>query len=161
MFVCAALLAGRAAADETEARRPVPLYTNEDLDRVHRFRDQTGVASVPDSPTDGADAGATGARRRGKDSPAPRAGARGEAYWRAEVRRVRERVRALQERADELRRRIAEAGAEPWSSRRRRAAPDAGPLKARLAAIEERQRALENDLQDQARREGAMPGWLR
>ena len=48
--VCLALLAGPAIAGATEGKPAVPVYTNEDLERVHPFRDETGVASVPAFP---------------------------------------------------------------------------------------------------------------
>ena len=48
------------------------------------------------------------------------------------------------------------------SSRSRAASGDADPVaRARLAAIELRMRALEDDLAERARRDGALPGWLR
>ena len=161
--VCLAFLASPAIAEQAEGKKPaVPVYTNEDLERVRPFRDETGVASVPAFPPD---------EQRGRSAPRPDvagAKARGrsadrhsEAYWRAEAERVRERLRRLEEQAEELRRRIAAARSEPWSSRRRRAAPDTRAWQARLAAVEERRRQIEADLLDRARRDGALPGWLR
>lgn len=162
-FVCLAVLAASALADEAEKKRPVPVYTNEDLERVRPFRDETGVASVPPAwpdPTPGPSrSSASRARRAGSRAAGP--GPRDEAWWRGEAARVRDRVRTLELQAAAIRRRIAEARAEPWSSRRRRAAPDTRPWQARLAAIEERRRALEDDLLERARRAGALPGWLR
>ncbi|HEX9203971.1 MAG TPA: hypothetical protein VF964_08415 [Vicinamibacteria bacterium] len=159
-FVCLAVVAAPALADETEKKRPVPVYTNEDLERVRPFRDETGVASVPASwPPD--PLGAVGPRARRAGSRASDSGVRDEAWWRREAARVRDRESALDLQAAELRRRITEARAEPWSSRRRRAVPDTRPWQARLAAIEERRRALEDDLLERARRAGALPGWLR
>ncbi len=162
-FVCLAVVGASALADEAEKKRPVPVYTNEDLERVRPFRDETGVASVPASWPD-----ATPGPSRSSASLSHRAGPRasgpdlrGEAWWRGEAARVRERVRALDLQAAELRRRIAEVRAEPWSSRRRRAVPDTRSWQARLAAIESRRRALEDDLRERARRAGALPGWLR
>jgi len=166
ILVCLAL-AGPLGAEEAERPR-VPLYTNEDLDRVRPYRDQTGVASRPDPgpPSAGdrppASAGPARRGRSGGRATGGRGASRGETYWRGEAARVRERVRALDDQAADLRRRIAEKRAEPWTNRPR---PPAGPaiaaLEARIAALAERRRALENDLEDRARREGALPGWLR
>jgi len=158
-FVCLAVLTLPALADETERKRPVPRYTNEDLERVRPFRDETGVASVPASPSP--DTAPGGARPRGTGSRAA-SGERDEAWWRREAARVRERVSTLDRQAAELRARISDAQTgEPWSSRRRRTVPNTRPLLARLTAIEERRRALEDDLLERARRAGALPGWLR
>jgi len=171
-FVCLAVLAAPALADEAEKKRPVPAYTNEDLERVRPFRDETGVASLPASGSPDP-LGAVGpdpapGPSRSSASRSLRAGSRasgadprGEAGWRAEAGRVRDHVRALDAQAAELRERIARARAEPWSSRRHRVVPDVKAWEARLTAIEERRRALEDDLLERARRAGALPGWLR
>jgi hypothetical protein len=151
-FVSVALLASSANPDEPP-RKPVRVYTNEDLDRVHRDRDETGVASVPAAAPP---SGATDPHPRTRSGAHPH----GEAYWRAEAARVRARVDALDAQAEALRLQIA-AAAEPWSTRRRRPAESTRASEARLAAIEERGRRLEADLLDRARREGALPGWLR
>ena len=83
---------------------------------------------------------------------------------------MRERVAALAAQADELRARLAAEEDERQhfartsrSSRSRASlAGDADPVgKARLAAIALRMRALEDDLAERARRDGALPGWLR
>ncbi len=161
--MCLAFLASPVIAGQTEGKKPaVPVYTNEDLERVRPFRDETGVASVPAFPpgerpsrsAPGPDV--AGARSRGRSGDR-----HSEAYWRAEAARVRERLGKLEAQAEELRRRIGVARAEPWSSRRRRAAPDTRAWQARLAALEERRREVEADLLDRARRDGALPGWLR
>src|SRR5512143_1656212 len=92
----AVLCAHGAAADEEPpptARPPVRVYTNEDLDRVHPFRDQTGVRSVPAVPQD----------ERAAPERAEKARGRGEQYWRREAARVRQRLRAMQAQAAELR----------------------------------------------------------
>jgi len=140
---------GAAGAEE---KKSVPVYTNEDLDRLSPYRGQTGVLS--ESSVESASV------------PTPRASApEPEAYWRREAARVREQVRALDEKAEEIRRELREARRAtppPWSSRPRRVAtPNLGPREARLKALEERIRALEVDLADRARRAGALPGWLR
>ena len=74
------LLAGSDGAPAEKT--PVPLYTNEDLDRVSRYRAQTGVESdlVPLPPATSLPEAAGG-----------RAG-RGEQYWRREAEKLRTRL---------------------------------------------------------------------
>jgi predicted RNase H-like nuclease (RuvC/YqgF family) len=154
----AILCVSTAAADEAPAPPRARLYTNEDLDRVRPFRDETGVRSVPAVAPDDRPAPARAEERPHK---------RGEEYWRREASRVRDRVRAMEAQATELRARIAERESEAsrWLTRRRRSAStDSGSnatLQAKLATLERRMRQLEEDLADRARREGALPGWLR
>jgi len=148
---CPAPEAARNPSDRPEA----PLYTNEDLDRVHPYRNQTGVASVPASAPD---------RRRPASRPAGSPRARGEDYWRKEAARVRERVAALQARAEEVRADLAALEKRKRESplgRNLGNASSGGRLKARLAGIERQIRLIEDELRDRARRQGALPGWLR
>jgi len=160
----AMLLVPASHAGETPAaqRPPVRVYTNEDLERVHSVADETGVRSVP----------AVSSTERlplsSRETERPRA--RGEAYWREEARRVRERVADLAAKADELRARIAadeeERRRSPRSGRssQSRGSLWGGPdptTTARLKALALRIRALEDDLEERARRDGALPGWLR
>jgi hypothetical protein len=151
-----------ATADEDPPpapRPPVRVYTNEDLDRVHPFRDQTGIRSVPAVTPDDPPAPAATEKPRG----------RGEEYWRREAARVRERIRTMEAQASELRAEIAEqaeaASRAPSRSRRSSAALSGGSssarLRARLASLERRIREMEEELGDRARRDGALPGWLR
>jgi flagellar biosynthesis/type III secretory pathway protein FliH len=154
----AVLCAPAAAPDEAPPVRPAPrVYTNEDLDRVHPFRDQTGVHSVPaESPAE-------------QTTPAPEAPSRGkgEQYWRREASRVRERARTLEGQAAGLRAQIAERAREQGrllTGRRRASGSTSGSeatLRAKLEALERRLRQTEDDLLDRARRDGALPGWLR
>jgi len=155
-------LSGASAEEEPPpARRPpVRVYTNADLDRVHPYRDETGVRSVPAVTPD--------------DRPAPPASSekgrgRGEDYWRREAARVRERVRATEEQAAELRAQIAEQAEEASRVLGRRRASSASlsggassaRLRSKLASLERRGREMEEELADRARRDGALPGWLR
>lgn len=159
----AALCFPAGASDAAPPGRPAPrVYTNEDLDRVHRLRDQTGVHSVP---------------AEAPDTPAPRAldspGAalvdahgRGEEYWRREAERVRDRVRAMEIEADELRLRVSERAEEEGRSLGRGGRGSTGrgsvaTLRARIEALERRMKQMEADLSDRARRARALPGWLR
>jgi hypothetical protein len=153
-----------AAGPTRPATPPVPahVYTNDDLERVRPFRDETGARSVPALPPGAGEA--AGARpRRGSSEPADR----GEAYWRREAEKVRERVRRLEDERDMLRARLAERRDDARSVRRRsRSARSSGTesdraLETRIAIIERRMRELEDDLAERARRAGALPGWLR
>ncbi len=154
-----------ALADEAPrptARPAVRVYTNDDLDRIHPFAGQTGGNSVPAGPAGDDPDAAPEAASRGQ----------GEAYWRREAAAVRERVRGLEERAAELRTRIAERERAPRPETifggRRRASSGASSgsasiasLQSSLAAVERRMRRAQDDLEDRARRAGALPGWLR
>ncbi|HXY42235.1 MAG TPA: hypothetical protein VEQ10_21340 [Vicinamibacteria bacterium] len=154
------------AADDPPPRpRPARVYTNEDLDRVHAVRDETGVSSVPAvAPGREAEPGARPSR-----SDATRG--HGEAYWRRQAETTREKVRRLGEQAEELRLRIArEEDLRFRTSRSTHRSPSASgvsrddriaTLQARLAAVERRAREAEEDLADRARKDGALPGWLR
>ena len=156
----AVLCVPAAASDAGPPDRPAPrVYTNEDLDRVHRLRDQTGVQSVPaEAPGD-----ETTAAPEVKPSPG-----RGEEYWRREAARARDRVQGMEAQATGLRAQIAER-AEEEAGREltgRRRSSKSGPssevtLRAKLGALERRMRQIEEDLADRARRDGALPGWLR
>jgi predicted RNase H-like nuclease (RuvC/YqgF family) len=131
------------------------VYTNADLDRVHPFAAQTGGSSTPAVASE-PEAAEREPRRRG----------RGEPYWRDEAARVRERVRALEERAASLRARIAERSRETPLYGRRGAATSSrsnglAQLQAALAALERRIQSTQYDLDERARRDGALPGWLR
>lgn len=148
------LLAAPQAAPAQEKKPVVPLYTNDDLERVAPFRNETGVASVPPAETKGA----------ALPVPTPSRG-RGEDYWRREAARVRQQVRRLGAQAASLQSRIEAEKARPWrsrvASRRSRVASREPELEARLAALQREARELEDELSDRARRDGALPGWLR
>jgi hypothetical protein len=153
MIVCAwaAAVATTRAQDGKQAqqqkKKPVPLYTDEDLQRVSPSRGQTGGDSEPASAPE--PAAAEPDRNR----------ARGEAYWRAEVDRLNHRLQPLRERVEQLRGDIDERrrapGVRPYSD------PRVESLQRRLAALEQRIRDAEDRLHERARREGALPGWLR
>jgi hypothetical protein len=135
-------------------RPPARLYTNADLDRVHPFAAETGVRSIPAvAPGDTPEAPPREARPRG----------RGEQYWRSEAARVRERLRAHEERAASLHGRIAEQARQPevFGKRRPASGASAASLQASLAAVERRIQRTRDDLEERARRDGALPGWLR
>ena len=159
----AVLCASPANADDDPApapRPPVRLYTNEDLDRVHPYRDETGIRSVP----------AVSAEERSAPAPAEKPRGRGEQYWRREAERVRARIRTMEAQAAELRASIAEQADEAahlLGGRRRSSsaslsgAGSTGRLHTKLASLERRMRQMEEDLSERARRDSALPGWLR
>src|SRR5262245_27962691 len=135
-----------AAPVAPEEKKPVPLYTNADLERVSPYRGETGVDSKP--ATAPAEAPPVASRRL-----------RGEDYWRREADRLRDRLRPLRERLADLRARIEERqrrpGVRPYSD------PQIVGWERRVRLVEEQVRDLESRLEDRARREGAMPGWIR
>jgi hypothetical protein len=159
------LLAGPGGAPEEKKR--VPLYTNEDLERVSPYRGQTGVDSevMPLPPVTGA------------PEAAGRPGGRGEPYWRREAEKLRARLRPRRARLEALRARIAEREAHPGPSRTRRAGRGGTGARstassssreaqlvtwrAQLAALEREVREEEDRFEERARRAGALPGWLR
>jgi predicted RNase H-like nuclease (RuvC/YqgF family) len=149
-------------ARQTE-RKPAHVYTNEDLERVHPFRDETGASSTPAVPHRPDEAAAPSPRRRRRHGTTTH----DEAYWRGEARKLRERVRALSEKREALRERLAERREargrvlRPARSSSNAAAQSDRAIERRIAALERRMRGLEEDLEERARREGALPGWLR
>jgi hypothetical protein len=167
----AILCASAAASDDpppSPQRPPVRVYTNEDLDRVRPFRNETGVASVPAVAPDGPASRSRAGALDGRGSALVDAHGRGEDYWRREAERVRDRMRAMATQADELRLRLAERSEEASHAltRGRRGssgsgATSAASLRARIAALESRMKEMETDLSERARRARALPGWLR
>jgi hypothetical protein len=154
---CATTAVVADEAKHPSARPPVRVYTNADLERVHPFVTETGVSSVPAVP-----AGESPSGEREPESRGQR-----EAYWRREAAAVRERLRALEERAGGLRTRVAERERARddtvYGSRKRSSSGSASvaSLRASLAAVERRIAKTQDDLEERARRDGALPGWLR
>ena len=126
-----------------------PLYTNDDLDRVSPHRGEVGAftTTVP--------VRKDGGRAEAPDRPAKR----GEDYWRKEAQRTRNRVRSLRDRLDKVRGQIEER--ERLPEVRPVTDPQLQALRKSAAAFEQRIREEEERLEDRARREGALPGWLR
>jgi hypothetical protein len=146
-----ALACASAAVLSGSEKPPVPTYTNADLDRIAPYRGETGVLSTPASPL------------AAEPASRPSGPRHDETYWRHEADHLHDRIRALRQRADEIRFRLA---SPPRQSQGRKAAASASndptpALKARLAAIESEIRDRENRFEERARREGALPGWLR
>jgi len=145
VFLLAALAAPCAAADD---KTPPRVYTNEDLARMAPLRGETGVLSRPAAP-------AAASRER----EPRRASGRGPDYWQREADKVRDRTRPLQKQAAGLRRQIDERWRLPG------VAPTTDPKliewRRELRETEADIRELEDRLEERARRDGALPGWLR
>ncbi len=158
-LACLAAAAGADEAARPSTRPPVRVYTNADLERIHPFAAETGASSVPAVPAGEAETNTVERKPTARDQ--------GEAFWRREAAAVRERLRALEERAAGLRTRIAERerarDATVYGGRRRSGSgsTSVASLQASLAAVERRIRKTEDDLEERARRDGALPGWLR
>lgn len=147
--------------------KAVRTYTNQDLARVSPYRDQTGATSTR-PPKDAA-----------RPSHRPTDLGQEEQHWRREAERLRERLRPLRREAATLRLEVEEARRRPAGrsqpgrsgrggsgrsgSGRSRASGGSSveSLDARLRLVEAEMRERESDLEDRARRAGALPGWLR
>lgn len=155
-LVCAFALAGLSAG--AEDKKAVRVYTNEDLERLRPLRGQTGVLSRGETSPE--------ARVGRREAPEGETHSRGEDYWRKEAARVRARVRALRREADRVREQIERRAVASLTGKGGRArgrtawaAEDARARRLRDLAAEIRD--LESDLEDRARRDAALPGWLR
>lgn len=146
VFLLAVLAALPAGAENPRRER---VYTNDDLARMAPLRGETGVLSQ--AATGSRPAAAT-REDRGTDRVR-------ESYWRREADKVRERVRPLEKRAATLRRQIDERwrlpGVAPMTD------PKLIEWRRELKEAEAEIREHQDRLEDRARREGAMPGWLR
>ena len=128
----------------------VPAYDNDDLRRVSPRRGETGVASEP-AVTPVAPREPAAAREHGEE------------FWRAEAEKLREQLGRLRQQAAALRLRIESASSRESAKKRR--GLDAGDsveaLRQRLRLIEEDIREREARFEERARRDRALPGWLR
>jgi hypothetical protein len=144
-LVCAVARVPSAGSDDKPTTR---VYTNEDLDRIKEKRGETGVASQAAA---------------AQPAPAPprseRSHARGESYWRQEAERERRRLAPLQDRMLALERSLREKRAAPTP--RSGIRPPTDGLEAQVEALRRRIREQQGRFEDRARREGALPGWLR
>lgn len=147
-FLCAGAPARTSPGGDEKKKEEVPAYTDEDLRRVSPLRDQTG-GGMERAPSPPAEKSAAADGRTGQ----------GEAYWRRQAERLRDRLQPLRERVDDLRAQIEErrrhSGVRPYSD------PGIESLQRRIIGMEERIREAEDRLHERARRDGAMPGWLR
>jgi hypothetical protein len=138
--------------------RPVPVYTEEDLQRVHPHRGDTGVLSVPAVAPGAAHPASPTLSKRDRSEPDD---AGQEAFWRREYAHHRQKVARLSKTAAALRRQIAERQREREPGNRRRGSISVAPLQGRLAEVEAEIQAAETEFEERSRRAGALPGWLR
>jgi hypothetical protein len=132
------------------------VFTNADLDRMAACRYQTGAQSEV-----GLDPPERASPRRGTKAPAPDAGRvdPAEADWRAQWRAIDQKALRLRREARELRQEAGEAPRNPKKAPAGRRSP--ALLISRALRLEAEAKELEDEFQDRARREGALPGWLR
>jgi len=132
------------------------VFTNADLARMAACRGQTNApredAPPPEKPS---------RSKRGTTVPSTldRYDGAVEADWRARWRSVDQKVRKLREDARELRQEASEAPHDPKKQAKGRRSPSL--LIGRAISLENEARRLEDEFQESARREGALPGWLR
>jgi len=150
-LVAAALLTPDARTEEPRPRESPRIYGNHDLDRVHAQREEVGFASVP----------AVTEKEAGPSSGATAKPKSGEEFWRREAETHRARLAALQRTLAELQDKAAAARRAATGQSRKNAANPAPSFERRIAAVEARIHDEEMRFLDRARREGALPGWLR
>ena len=144
------------------------VFTNADLERMAACRrENEGSPDVPT--TDAADAPSSKGSGRARKSNANSGSAdrthnsasdSAEEDWRAQWRAIDQKARRLRREAQRLREEAAETPRDP---KKKAPAGRRGPnlLIARAQDLEADARELENEFQERARREGALPGWLR
>jgi hypothetical protein len=149
-------------ASEPAQKRAVPLYTEDDLQRVHPRRGDTGVLSVPavvPGPT--RPASLTSSRRSHVDTDETAQ----ENYWRRESLRHQQKIARLRKTAAGIRRQIDERKRELEQERGSRKRGSGGAsvasLAGRLADVETEIQAADTEFEERGRRAGALPGWLR
>ena len=139
-------------SDSVSERR---VFTNADLERMAACRYQTGAQSeVLSGPSEGA----RSAPRTAKASSG-RERDFAEADWRARWRSVEQKARRLRQEANDLRQEAGQAPRDPKKPTVGRRSPSL--LTARARSLEAEAKDLEDEFQERARREGALPGWLR
>ncbi|MBK5256847.1 MAG: hypothetical protein JJE39_12500 [Vicinamibacteria bacterium] len=129
------------------------VFTNADLERMAACRYQTGAESRPGSRS--RTSGPPPTRR----STGPMAKDGAGADWRAQWRAIDQKARRLRLEAKELRQEASEAPRDPKKRPTGRRSPSL--LEARARSLEAEAKELEDEFQERARREGALPGWLR
>ena len=143
LTIALATLASAAAPDCSPIKGPLAgkVFTNADLDRMAACRRQA-EAEAEKAPA----AGTTS-----RDNA--------EADWRAQWRSIDQKARHLRREARELRQEAEQAPRDPKKKPTGRRAPSI--LVSRAESLEAEARELEDEFQARARREGALPGWLR
>jgi predicted RNase H-like nuclease (RuvC/YqgF family) len=156
--MCVVLVAAASWARAEDSRAAT--YTNDDLVRVAPLRGQTGVTSVP-------------AFRPSERQAEKTAETRGEAYWRAEADKLQGDLRRFRREGDSIRGRLEtlkrEAREAAFRASRSPRAPNRGDnYETRIGALQDQLRRLDQELrerearlEERARREGALPGWIR
>jgi hypothetical protein len=144
----------------SEEKQPSRTYTNEDLDKVRPFRDQTGVTNTPVNKGTGTEPAGTPAQELGGGGATARGKRRStERDWRTAAERLRVKLQPAKDRAADLRLQIEERrrqpGVRPYTD------PRILADERKLQVLERRIREAESNFEDRARREGALPGWLR
>lgn len=171
-FLTAALLAAPQSPDCAPVVRPAPrrVFTNADLDRIAACRAlQEGAPAAPreeDADRAPSDSGKAKGRRPSRtpgSTPVATAGVDSrealEADWRARWRSVDQKAKKLRREARELRAEAAQAPRDPKKPVLGRRAPSI--LLTRAESLEAEARDLMNEFEELARRQGALPGWLR
>jgi hypothetical protein len=173
LILAAALAAASSATPQSPCALSTPTaqraFTNADLERMSACRYQTGVqseAGVHDRKEPAQPPAGIATRPKKGESPriaavSPTRDDSTEADWRAQWRSVDHKVRKLRREALDLRREALEKPVEikkrqPATGRR-----SSAWLMHKAETLEEEARDLEDDFQSRARREGALPGWLR
>ena len=167
---------GELAKREQERKKATPAaakktYTNDDLKQV------TPSSGTPGKPADDAakaadaksgDAKAAEPQKVGGDDKKPAEPAKDEAYWRARITAAREDIRrnesfkeALQSRINAL---TADFSARDDPYQRAKVSDDRQKALAEMARVSddiEKTRKQIADIEEEARRAGVPPGWLR
>jgi hypothetical protein len=141
-------------AGAAEEKKTVPVYTNDDLDRMAPLRDQTGVNS----------SGAVVTRRGPPARGGNDAAGKTEAYWRREAEKLRVRQQRARDRIETLRSKMAAVQAQsgPRSAETRaRGSAQVEVWVGQIATLEARLREEDARFADRARQAGALPGWVR
>jgi hypothetical protein len=133
------------------------VFTNADLERMAACRQQTGTPTEASTPPPEKSPQRARSSKAAPTSAAPDAAL--EADWRARWRSVDQKVRRLREEAYELRQEASEAPRDPKKQPKGRRSPSL--LISRALSLENEARRLDDEFQENARREGALPGWLR
>lgn len=171
-FLAATLLTVPQPPDCAPVSRPTTqrVFTNADLDRIAACRAlQEGAAPTPRGDGDASvtdDATPMKSRRSTRASGSTSGGNPGlqqsdalEADWRARWRSVDQKAKKLRREARELRAEAAAAPRDPKKPVVGRRAPSV--LLTRAEALEAEARDLLSEFEEMARRQGALPGWLR
>jgi hypothetical protein len=154
--VCVLLGSLLLSDSDSTVRRTTPLFTNEDLDRLHPHRGETGVLSVPAVAPSAPKATSRARSRRASEDEGGEA--QQEAFWRREAARHQRGLARLVKTAARLRHELDQRRRERPPGKR---GVSLASWEARLAEVESEIQQAEAEFADRARRAGALPGWLR